>query len=118
MSPVLAYALAAAVAGCTLFGAIHLFGRRRAAAEETEADAESPRLLVLDRKRVGLGRTLVVVEAEGRKLLLGSTRHTWTALADLGPAEAGHRGEPGDLIAEELNRALDSRRFRRGGRSR
>jgi len=118
VSPVLIYALAAVVAGATLFGAIRLFGHRRAADEETEADAVAPRLLVLERKRVGLGRTLVIVEAEGRRLLLGSTQQTWTALADLGPAEGVRSGEPGDLIDEELDRALSSRRFRRGGRSR
>jgi flagellar biogenesis protein FliO len=114
---VLVYAIAAAVAAATLFGAIRLFGRRRAADDGTEADAEAPHLRVLEKRRVGLGRTLVVVEAEGRRLLLGSTRDTWTALADLGPSDAGAHGEPGDLIEEELNRALDSRRFRRGGRS-
>ena len=117
MRSALVYALSAVVAAGTLFGAIRLFGRRRPADGETEADAEAPRLLVLERKRVGLGRTLVIVEAEGRRLLLGSTRQTWTALADLGPSE-GRPGEPGDLIEEELNRALGSRRFRRGGRSR
>lgn len=118
MNPVFAYAVAAAAAVATLIGAVRLFVHRHPEDEETEADAGVTRLRVLDRKRVGLGRTLVVVEAEGRRLLLGSTLHSWTALADLGPSQEGRPGEVGDVIEEELNRALGVNRFRRGGRSR
>jgi hypothetical protein len=120
--------IAAAVAAATLLGAVRLLDRRhRRAIDGTEADALAPReaaapprLAVLARTRVGHGRTLVVVEVEGRRLLLGSTHGSWTALADLGRAlppkdpDAG----AGDAIEAELNRALNSTRFRRGGRSR
>lgn len=118
MNPVLVYGVAVAVAAAALFGAIRLFGRRRTAGEWTEADAGSPRLLVIERKRVESGRTLVIVEAEGRRFLLGSTRETWTALADLGSAIGARGGDSGDLIEEELKRALGANRFRRGGHAR
>ena len=119
--------IAAAVAAATLLGAIRLLDRRqRRAAEGTEADTRArctggaaPRLEVLARTRVGRGRTLVVVDVEGRRLLLGSTGSTWTALADLGrAAQAKETAAPGDAIEAELNRALNATRFRRGGRSR
>jgi hypothetical protein len=118
MSPALAYAVAVAVAAATLYGAIRLFGRRHAGGEGTEADAAAPPLTVLARKRVQMGRTLVIVDAGGRRLLLGSTRGAWTALADLGPADAGPSAEAGDLIERELHRALGAHRFRRGGPAR
>ena len=121
--------VAAAVATATLLGAVRLLGRRHhRAADGTEADAPpprtdaaNPRLAVLARTRVGHGRTLVVVEVEGRRLLLGSTHGCWTALADLGraaPQKDASAAEPGDAIEAELNRALNATRFRRGGRSR
>jgi len=118
VSPVLAYSVAGAVAAATLYGAIRLFGRWYAAGEWTEADAGAPTLTVLARKRVQMGRSLVIVEAEGRRLLLGSTYGSWTALADLGPGGARPSGEAGDLIERELNRALGTNRFRRGGPAR
>jgi flagellar biogenesis protein FliO len=118
MSPALVYGIAAAVAAATLYGAVRLFGRRPRAAEETEADAPTPELEVLSRKRVGFGRSLVIVEADGRLLLLGSTRQSWTALADLGRAPRGESGGTADPIDAELDRALQANRFRRGGRSR
>ncbi|HEY7728467.1 MAG TPA: flagellar biosynthetic protein FliO [Candidatus Eisenbacteria bacterium] len=117
MSPVFVYTVASAVAAAALFGAIRLFGRR-AADEGTEADARASRLEVVARRRVGLGRTLVIVEAEGRRLLLGSTWGAWAALADLGPARDRRGGEPGDAIEAELNRAFSASRFRRGGSAR
>ena len=121
MNVVIVFGTAAAVAAATLAGAVHLFGRRpRSAALETEADAPEPRLDVLVRRRVGFGRSLVVVEVEGRRFLLGSTHKTWTALADLGRRSAGPDGtvEATDVIEAELNRALNASRFRRGGSSR
>ncbi len=119
MNASLVYGIAAAVASATLFGAIRLFGRRPSAAEETEADAGTPlpSLQVLTRKRVGLGRSLVIVDADGRMLLLGSTRGQWTALADLGRTRrrrAGDAGDAGDPIDAELDRALNASRIRRG----
>jgi hypothetical protein len=126
MNVALVYGIAAGVAAATLFGAIRLFGRRPSAAEGTEADAGAdahadaprPRLQVLTRKRVGFGRSLVIVEADGRLLLLGSTRDQWTALADLGRAMRRKAGDVTDPIDAELDRALNASRFRRGGRSR
>lgn len=124
MNTALVYGIAAGVAAATLFGAIHLFGRRPSAVEETEAgadageDAPRPQLQVLTRKRVGFGRSLVIVEADGRLLLLGSTRDQWTALADLGRAPRPKTGGVADPIDAELDRALNASRFRRGGRSR
>jgi hypothetical protein len=122
MNAALVYGIAAGVAAATLFGAIRLFGRRPSAAEGTEADADSgapgPHLQVLTRKRVGFGRSLVIVEADGRLLLLGSTRDQWTALADLGRAKHRKAGDVTDPIDAELDRALNASRFRRGGRSR
>jgi len=131
------YTIAAAVAAATLLGAIRLLDRRHRAADETEADAPAnggdtpqspgatpgeapaPRLEVLVRRRVGFGQSLVVVEVEGRRLLLGSTRGAWTALAELGtaPAAPAPPARP-DAIEAELRRAYNASRFRRGGRSR
>lgn len=116
MSPAFAYTVAAAVAVATLYGAIRLFVRRHAGGEGTEADAAAPTLTVVARKRVQMGRSLVIVDAGGRRLLLGSTRGTWTALADLGPGGTGPSG--GDPIERELDRALGAHRFRREGPAR
>ena len=121
------YTIAAAVAAVTLLGAVRLLGHRRhggalgteADAHAPRADAAAPRLNVLARTQVAHGRTLVVVEVDGRRLLLGSTRSSWTALADLGRAiPSRESAESGDAIEAELNRAINSARFRRGGRSR
>ena len=141
MIAVAVYTIAAAVAATTLFGAIRLLDRRqrraidgteadapvsgsdapdpRTGAPASRADASTPSLAVLARKRVGVGRTLVVVDVEGRRLLLGSTKGAWTALADLGRAAPTPQGpEAADAIEAELNRALNASRFRRGGRPR
>ena len=120
MSPALVYAISAACAAAVLFGALRLFGRRPTPAVETEADAgprahtPAPTLQVLTRKRVGLGRSLVIVDADGRMLLLGSTREQWTALADLGRTRRARAAGDVDPIDAELDRALNASRIRRG----
>ncbi len=118
MSAALIYAISAACAAAVLFGALHLFGRRPSPAVETEADAgpqpPAPTLQVLTRKRVGLGRSLVIVDADGRMLLLGSTREQWTALADLGRTRRARAAGDIDPIDAELDRALNASRLRRG----
>jgi hypothetical protein len=58
----------------------------------------------------------VLVQFEGRRILLGLTRGQWTALADLG--RTVHPGqEPASTIDAELSRALNADRLRRGRRS-
>lgn len=120
MSPALIYAISAACAAAVLFGALRLFGRRPSSAVETEADAgprvpaPAPTLQVLTRRRVGAGRSLVIVDADGRMLLLGSTRGQWTALADLGRTRRARAAGDADPIDAELDRALNASRLRRG----
>jgi flagellar biogenesis protein FliO len=118
MTPsILVYGTAIAVVALVLYGVVQVVGRRLDdAASRTGSDA--PELNVIVRTRVGIGRSLVVVDVEGRRLLLGSTRQQWTALADLG--EAGERlvrdGDSDDAIETELARAIEASRQRRGGR--
>ena len=110
------YAIAALAAAATLFGAIRFFGRRSDDVRNGEPLTEPPRLEVLSRTAVGSGRSLVLVEFEGRRILLGVTRGQWTALADLG-REPHQDQEPVSTIDAELNRALKADRLRRGRRS-
>ncbi len=76
-----------------------------------------PALRVVARTRVGVGRTLVLVEVDGRRLLLGSTKEEWCALVDLGSAEPIPSDDFFEGIEEELLRASGSTRPRRGLRS-
>jgi flagellar biogenesis protein FliO len=110
------YAIAAIAAAATLFGAIHFFSRREREEGDGEPFVEPPKLQVLSRTPIGMGRSLVLVQFEGRRILLGLTRGQWTALADLG--RTAHPGqEPASTIDAELNRALNADRLRRGRRS-
>jgi hypothetical protein len=65
---------------------------------------------------LGIGRSLVIVNVDGRRLLLGSTRQQWTALADLGAAREPGAAGVGDAIEIELVRAMEASRLRREGR--
>jgi flagellar biogenesis protein FliO len=105
MSSLLIYATAVSAAAALLAGWFALRPRR-----ESGHDAA---LRVVARTRVGVGRTLVLVEVDGRRLLLGSTKEEWCALVDLGsagrvPSDDFFRG-----IEEELLRASGSTRHRR-----
>jgi flagellar biogenesis protein FliO len=114
----LVYAISLAVAGLVLFGAFRYFWRRPADGMGlgTQFGPPPPEVLVLGRTRIGIGRSLFIVEVEGRRLLLGSTTQHWTALADLGAAQPLAEGEPLDVIDAELARAVEASRLRRGGR--
>ena len=117
MTEFLIYATALGVAGSVLYGAFRYFWRRpsNATTRGTSFGPPPPEVQVLGQTRIGIGRSLFIVEVEGRRLLLGSTTRHWTALADLG---AAHRSddEPVDAIDAELQRALEVSRQRRGGR--
>lgn len=103
------YATAFAVSAAVLFGAVRfLSGRPKGSASQ-----EDTSLRVVTRTRVGIGRTLVLVDVEGRRLLLGSTRDQWTALADLGRLRASETEEVFADIEDELQRASDAARHRR-----
>lgn len=116
MSASFVYAIAAIAAAATLFGALRFFGRRPDEGGHEESLAEPPQLQVLSRTPIGMGRSLVLVQFEGRRILLGLTRGQWTALADLG--RTSHPGqEPTSTIDAELSRALNADRIRRGRRS-
>ena len=107
----LVYGTAAAVAALTLFGATRALWRRAHHAN----DPSPSDLRVVGRTRVGVGRSLVIVDVDGRRLLLGSTRQQWTALADLGAARDRGRNQPVDSIEAELARAMEATRQRREG---
>lgn len=104
-------ATAFAVSAAVLYGAIRVLMSRPKGSPNPD-DAE---LRVVTRTRVGIGRTLVLVEVDGRRLLLGSTKEQWSALADLGRTQASDSGEDpfGATIEEELLRASESARHRR-----
>lgn len=119
---ILVYATSLAVAGVILYGAVRYFWRRPAPGAlldpgyEPEFGPPPPEVMVLGRTRVGVGRSLLVVEVEGRRLLLGSTPQQWSALADLGAARRRGDLERADSIDAELSRAVEASRQRRGGR--
>ena len=113
MSQFFVYATAAATAAAVLYGAARWFWSLPAG-EEKEFGPPPPDVQVLSRTRVGIGRTLVVVEVEGRRLLLGSTKDQWCALADLGTAKVRAAEEAFDGIDAELSRAVQATRYRRG----
>ena len=113
------YAIAALAAASTLYGAIRLFSRRPAGVDLKSGDSEESkeskesRLEVLSRTPVGFGGSLVLVQFEGRRILLGVTRGQWTALADLGRSASQSQGSDSAIDAE-LNRAITADRLRRG----
>ncbi len=110
------YATALSVAALVLYGAVRYFWRRPQAELETSYGPPPPEVLVLGRTRVGVGRSLLIVEVEGRRLLLGSTSQQWTPLADLGAARHRDESDSDDPIEVELSRAVEASRQRRGGR--
>ena len=109
MSPNLVTAIAAFAAAAVLFGWFAFRPRRRV--------GPGDELRVVTRTRVGVGRTLVLVEVDGRRLLLGSTRDQWCALADLGTARSTDPDDVFEGIEEELLRASEAGRIRRRLRS-
>jgi len=119
---ILVYATSLAVAGLVLYGAVRYFWRRPAPgalldpALDPAFGPPPPEVMVLGRTRVGVGRSLLIVEVEGRRLLLGSTPHHWSALADLGATRLRDDLERAGSIDTELSRAVEASRLRRGGR--
>ncbi|HYJ33123.1 MAG TPA: flagellar biosynthetic protein FliO [Candidatus Binatia bacterium] len=104
-------ATAFAVSAAVLYGASRIFAARPKGSPEA---AEVLPLHVVSRTRVGIGRTLVLVEVDGRRLLLGSTKEHWAALADLGRAPgAATEEEAFEEIEAELLRASRAARQRR-----
>jgi len=112
MNTLLIYAIAIAVAAISLYGIARAFGRH--AEEEDPTFGPPPELRVLTRTSMGRGRQLVVVEVEGRRLLLGSTRSQWCALADLGRGPSRQELDELDSIDSELARAMNPVRYRKG----
>jgi flagellar biogenesis protein FliO len=108
MNTIVIYGAALAAAAAVLFGAYRCFASRT-----PDGFASGSSLRVVTRTRVGVGRSLVLVEVEGRRLLLGSTREQWSALADLGAARQGMEPDALDGIEEELLRASEATRSRR-----
>ena len=133
MNSLFVYAVAALAAASTLYGVVRFLARRAASggaasggvaphrdaatcgAEVSHRDAAS-RLEILGRTRMGMGRALVVVQFENRRILLGVAGGQWTALADLGRAP-GEQDAPVSSIEAELNRVMNADRFRRGRRA-
>jgi flagellar biogenesis protein FliO len=104
------YATAFAVSGAVLYGATRVLSAR----PKGSPNPDEAELRVVTRTRVGIGRTLVLVEVDGRRILLGSTKEQWSALADLGRAGATDPDEAVyATIEEELKRASQSARHRR-----
>jgi flagellar biogenesis protein FliO len=116
MNPFFLYAVAVGTAAAILYGVARTFGRRPPSETAPMFGLPAPEVQVLTRTRVGIGRTLVIVEVEGRRLLLGSTRAQWCALADLGTARTREDAEIFDGIDAELQRAAQATRHPRGRR--
>lgn len=116
MSPILLTTTAVLVAAAILYGAARTFGRRARSDEDPMFGPPPPDVQVLSRTRVGIGRTLVIVEVDGRRLLLGSTKEQWCALADLGTAADHDEAAIYDGIDAELARVAHATRFPRGRR--
>jgi len=114
MNSIFVTGTAVAVAAATLFGAARWVWRRSSSSGEPRFGMPDPDVHVLSRTRVGIGRTLVIVEVEGRRLLLGSTKAQWCALADLGTAKSRAEEEALEGIDAELARAVQATRYRRG----
>lgn len=113
MNSIFAYGVGIAVASATLYGILRAWSRREEA-EELASDPPAPEIRVLTRTRMGHGRQLVVIEVEGRRILLGSTRSEWTALADIGSASASPANDPFASLDAELARAMHVTRYRKG----
>lgn len=113
MSATLIYTIAIAVGAITLVGATRVFWRRSERVDDGSMEVP-PEIRVLTRARMGRGRTLVVIEVEGRRILLGSTREQWTALADLGAASLRAEEDPFAPFDAELSRAMHATRYRKG----
>ncbi len=113
MNGSMVYVIAIAVAAISLVGATRVFSRRGGREEELPTDTP-PEIRVLTRARMGRGRTLVVIEVEGRRLLLGSTREQWCALADLGAASLTAEEDPFAPFDAELARAMQATRYPKG----
>ncbi|HEU4725773.1 MAG TPA: flagellar biosynthetic protein FliO [Candidatus Eisenbacteria bacterium] len=113
---VFVYATSLSVAALVLYGAVRYFWRRPSQGTETSYGPPPPEVLVLGRTRVGVGRSLLIVEVEGRRLLLGSTAHHWTPIADLGLARHHGADDDSNSIEAELARAVEASRQRRGGK--
>jgi flagellar biogenesis protein FliO len=114
MNPTFVYAVAVGIAAATLYGIARSLGRRDAENEDISFGPPTD-IEVLSRVRLGRGRTLVVVEVEGKRMLLGSTSSQWTALADLGSvgATVAVSNDPFGPIDAELARAIQASRTRR-----
>jgi flagellar biogenesis protein FliO len=114
VSATFTYAIALAVFFVVMYGIARTLNRRLP--EEEDVSFGPPaEIRVLSRATLGRGRNLVIVEVEGRRLLLGSTRSEWTALADLGAATtAGQALNPFAPLDAELARVIQSTRVRRG----
>ena len=115
MSATFTYAVALAVVFAVMYGIARALNRRMP--EEEDVSFGPPaEIKVVSRATLGRGRNLVIVEVEGRRLLLGSTRSEWTALADLGraPADGSEVPDPFAPLDAELARAIQSTRSRRG----
>ena len=118
MSPATAYTIAIAVAAVTFYGVARFFGRGPASGAALDSeDAERPAIRVVSRLRFGRGRELVIVETEGRRMLLGSASGQWSALADLGPSRRGLPEDPLSAFEAELTRVMNPKRFGRGRRA-
>ncbi|TMQ62611.1 MAG: flagellar biosynthetic protein FliO [Candidatus Eisenbacteria bacterium] len=113
MSATLIYTIAIAVGAITLVGATRVFWRRNEHVDDASMEVP-PEIRLLTRARMGRGRTLVVIEVEGRRILLGSTREQWTALADLGAASLRAEEDPFAPFDAELSRAMHATRYRKG----
>ncbi|MGE5175760.1 MAG: flagellar biosynthetic protein FliO [Hyphomicrobiales bacterium] len=116
MSPIFLYTTAVFVAAAILYGAARTFARGARSEEDPAFGPPPPDVQVLSRTRVGIGRTLVIVEVEGRRLLLGSTKEQWSALADLGTAATREEETIYDGIDAELARVAHATRIPRGRR--
>jgi flagellar biogenesis protein FliO len=115
VSATFTYAVALAVVFAVMYGIARTLNRRLP--EEEDVSFGPPaEIKVLHRATLGRGRNLVIVEVEGRRLLLGSTRSEWTALADLGrvSADGVTENDPFAPLDAELARAIQSTRSRRG----
>jgi hypothetical protein len=132
MSELFVFVSALAIAGVTIYGLTRAFPQHpdvelcphppdgdgikgTSTAIATASAARAPaEIHILSRTRVGRGQSLVLVEIEGRRLLLGSTSAQWCALADLGSAPLPADDNPFGPIDAELARAVRASRDRRG----
>jgi len=115
------YVAAIAIAGVTLYGLARVFPRSAdiellpTPLDDGESKPAGPNeVRVVGVTRVGRGQSLVLVEIGGRRILLGSTREQWCALADLGVTPAPGDANPFGSIEAELARAIRASRDRRG----